>query len=73
MAIQGALALTVLFSTAIPSWYYILLGILLAYFVGFLLIVKYIRKQKLSSKPELSLLILGIVVVISKFILVLLS
>ncbi len=73
MILQIALVLTVFVSTPISAWYAVLLGLLLAYLAGYVLIIKYVRGLRIVTKPEHPFLIGGIVVVSVRLILAILT
>jgi hypothetical protein len=64
MTVQAALVLTLLFSKAIYPAYYYTLVCLMLYIIGYLLIIKFVRRIRLISKVEFPLLIIGLVLLI---------
>ena len=64
MIIQISMALTFIFSKAIYPYYYFALVCLISYFVGYLIIIKFVRRIKIISKVEFPLVILGLIALI---------
>jgi|GEM_PF-5612203 len=69
MITQASLVLTVLISTPRSLNYIYMMLCLLAYIIGYLLIVKFVRKVKLNSKAEMPFLVIGIIVALTRIIL----
>jgi len=64
MAIQTSLVLTLILSKAIYPYYYYALACIALYIIGYLIILKLVRKIRMMSKVEFPLLLLGLIVLI---------
>lgn len=73
MILQIALVLTVFVGTPVSSWYAATLCLLLAYLVGYILIIKYVRRLRIVTKPEHPFIIGGIIVVSVRLLLLLIA
>ncbi len=69
MILQIAIVLTVFVSNPTSMWYAAMLGLLLIYLIGYVLIIKYVRGLRIVTKPEHPFLIGGIVVVCVRLLL----
>jgi hypothetical protein len=68
MVIQGALIFTALVSRAVSISYIFVMVSLFCYLLGFIVIIKFIRKN-IKEKPEAPFLYLGILLVLGRIIL----
>jgi hypothetical protein len=72
MCIQTSIIITVFVSVPINSFYYILmLNCIAAYIVGYLLIIRYVRKVAIASKAEAPFLLVGLLLVVLRTIFIL--
>ena len=68
MIVQTSIVMTVLLSASLSIYYIYMMICLLAYLIGYILIVKYVRRIRLVSKAEMPFLIAGLVVVLTRTI-----
>ena len=69
MVVQASLVLTVLLSVPTSINFSYMIICLLAYIIGYMLIVKFVRKINLNSKAEMPFLIIGLIIVILRIVL----